>query len=435
MANKPIDLPPVMAKIRAAFIARDEDRDVSPDQDYLSTKWRLGGRLEELNARMNQLIATPFALPISQQISLEAQWLINYTDDWARATETLDRLETSLTPANQSLLQQDDGSYGSGCTEFYRKLEPTVDFLQSDAVLKPNPGQALTLNPLLFMKWLMNPAEVEARLNDLRVSRIHKTGRNNRDEFGSMITSLAQLFFKSKLRKAFALHPETEFNVSDDSFKGLRDYLWSIQSSETGYWGPTYDFDGEVIEVQDLSYTFHVVKYYNNSNDDTRKDLPKTDKIVATTEEVETFSYPNGLKPPPPDFSDHNNYDLVTMFQMMWPMMSGDAKRKAKQEITTLLEWCLTTSLMGDIFAASKDMSTVNSYYYGVQFLLVAGFWPQQLPFWTTAPVPVPSSAPKPAELATRLLKRFQRDFDDKSDVAKTVIATLTAALPAAPTG
>ena len=190
--------------------------------------------------------------------------------------------------------------------------------------------------------------------------------------------------------------------MSDTSFTSLRDYLWSIQSNVTGYWGPTYDFDGEVIEVQDLSYTFHVVKYYDNSNDPTRKDLQKTDRMVVTTEDVETFSYPNGLKPPPPDFSDHNNYDLVTMFQQMWRVMTPDAKKKAGEEITTLIDWCLTTSLMGDIFAASKDMSTVNSDYYGVRFLLVAGFWPQQKPFWTTGPVPVPSSAPKPADLAAR---------------------------------
>ena len=56
MTNKPIDLPPVMANIRSAFIARDPD--------YLTKKWGLGGRLEELNARMKQLIDTSFQLPI-----------------------------------------------------------------------------------------------------------------------------------------------------------------------------------------------------------------------------------------------------------------------------------------------------------------------------------------------------------------------------------
>ena len=415
MANEPIDLPPVMAKIRAAFKARDTD--------YLGRKWDRGGRLEELNARMNKLIAAQLKLPVSQQISLEAQWLINYTDDWDRAKTTLDWLEESLQPKDQPLCQQDDGSWGPGCTEFYRKLEPTVDFLQTDAVLKPKPGQKLTLKPLAFMKWLMTPADVITRLDSLRVSRIHQTGRNNRDEFGSMITSLAQLFFKTKLRRAFALHPETEFIVSDASIAALSSYLWSLQSSMTGYWGPTYDFDGEVIEVQDLSYTFHIVKYYNNSNDPTRKDLPNTDRIVATTDAVESFFYPNGLKPAPPDYSDHNNYDLVTMFQQMWPIMSDDAKKQAGQEIIELIDWCLTTSLIGDAFAPSKDMSKVNSYYYGVQFLLVAGFWPHSPPFWRAGPPPVPASAPTPKDLAQRLLGAFVTDAADE------VIKTLQKAL------
>jgi hypothetical protein len=198
-----------------------------------------------------------------------------------------------------------------------------------------------------------------------------------------------------------------------------------MQSSETGYWGPTYDFDGEVLEVQDLSYTFHVVKYYN---DKTPKEIPNNDKVVATTEEIETFSYPNGLKPPPPDFSDHNNFDLVTMFGQMWNFMRDDAKGKAREEITTLLDWCLTTSLIGDMFAPSKDMSTVNSYYYGVQFLLVAGFWPHSPPFWTGAPPPAPTSAPQPKVLAQRLLDKFMT-VDDGSAAAHDVITTLKQAL------
>jgi hypothetical protein len=113
----------------------------------------------------------------------------------------------------------------------------------------------------------------------------------------------------------------------------------------------------------------------------------------------------------------------------MWPIMSPGANKKAGDEITDLIDWCLSTSLMVDIFAPSKDMSTVNSYYYGVQFLLVAGFWPQQSPFWTTAPLPVPASAPSPTDLAARLLKRFKAKVDDGSDAAQTVIATLTAAV------
>ena len=432
MANAPIDRGPVLEKINAAFTARDAG--------YDATWPRYTARLELLNKRMNALIAAHAVLPISQQVSLEAQWVIHYTDDWARAAATLDRLEASLGGGNQPFVQQPDGSWGAGCTEFYRKLEPTVDFLQSNEIQKPKPGGKLTLLPLTFMKPLQDPGFVTRCLDRLRVSRISRTGRNNRDEFGSMITSLTQIFFKKKLKFAFDEHPEAEFTASDASFDNLKDYLWRMQSGVTGFWGPTYDFDGEVIEVQDLSFTFHVVKYYTDGG--RRHDLPNTDKIIDTTRTIETFRYPNGLKPDPPDtgvaplFSDHNNYDLVTMFQLMWPSMLADAHAHAGTEIMTLLEWCLTTSLQGDGFAPSQDMSTVNSYYYGVQFLLVAGFWPHLPPFWTNGgPLPpLPASAPQPVALARRLLGKFTADIDDRSDAAQGVISTLTAAVGDPPT-
>ena len=424
MANPPIDRAPILAKINAAFIARDPG--------YIAKRQDHRDRLEDLNSRMNALITAHQPRPVSQQISLEAQWLINYTDDWDRAAATLHRFEASLADANQNIDQQPDGSCGPGCTEFYRKLEPTVDFLQSDAVLRPQPGHELTLLPLTFMRQLQDPTFVTDRLDKLRASTIHQTGRNNRDEFGSLITSLTQLFFKSKLKRALDRHPEAQFTVSDPLFTSLRDYLFRLQSAVTGYWGPSYDFDGEAIEVQDLSFTFHVVKYYSDGGH--RTDLPNTAKIVDTTETIEAFVYPNGLKPeapdhgPPPLFSDHNNYDLVTMFQQLWPNTTETTRTKARAEIESLLAWCLTTSLQGDGFAPSPDMSTVNSYYYGVQFLLVAGFWPQQPPFWTTGAPTVPSGTPAAHVLAQRLLAKFKADVNDDSDAAQTVIATLTAA-------
>ncbi|HTR86340.1 MAG TPA: hypothetical protein VMI56_17800 [Reyranella sp.] len=419
MAANTIDLPQVMAKIRTAFEKRNKL--------YRTTKWSYGGRLEELNARMSKLIAdTHLKLPVSQQISLEAQWVINYSDDWQRADDTLKRLAASLdkaasSNASETLDQQDDGSWGPGATEFYRKLEPTVDFLQNEDFTGKSP------KPLTFMKWLMKPDEVRTKLEALRVTRIHLDGRNNRDEFGSMITSLTQLFFKKAMRDFFTQHPTTEFSVSDDSVMSLQKYLWKIQGS-TGYWGPTYDFEDEVIDVQDLSYTFHIVKYYNDGE---KKKLPKIDDIVATTTEVDSYSYPNGLKPPPPDYSDHNNYDLVTMFAQMWDFMDQTARNTAIAEIKNLIEWCLTTSLVGDMFAPSKDMSIVNSFNWGVQFLQVSGYWPPQKPFWADDRSSLPST-PNPHELAARLLARFMRpDINDHSPVANKVIKTLQAAIAA----
>ena len=67
----------------------------------------------------------------------------------------LDSLRKSLNEP-QDHKQQDDGSWGQGCTEWYRKLEPTIDALQLDSIDPRN------LKPLTFMKRLENPGNVFA---------------------------------------------------------------------------------------------------------------------------------------------------------------------------------------------------------------------------------------------------------------------------------
>src|SRR5215469_7310861 len=120
MANPPIDRAPVLARINHAFTRRNAF--------YSYHQGRRSRRLDRLNRELDRIAAKHVTLPKSRQIALEAQWLINYTDDWRRADETLDWLEASLHEGNQPLDQQPDGSWAPGCKEPYRKLEPTVDF-------------------------------------------------------------------------------------------------------------------------------------------------------------------------------------------------------------------------------------------------------------------------------------------------------------------
>src|SRR5712692_7339249 len=90
----------------------------------------------------------------ADQIRLEAQWLLNCRDGWSRASRRIDDLEKSLADTEQhGPAQDDDGSWGGCCTEWYRKLEPTIDALQGDL---PSAG----LKKLLFMQPLSVPAYV-----------------------------------------------------------------------------------------------------------------------------------------------------------------------------------------------------------------------------------------------------------------------------------
>ena len=117
------------------------------------------------------------------------------------------------------------------------------------------------------------------------------TGRNFRDEQNAVLTALGQLIFKDALRKLLTCRSELTFTVSKELEKAFVDYLWEAQQAETGYWGPSYTFDGEIVSVPDLSFTFHIVHYYM---DGTTRTVPNLDKIVTTTLAIRDEVYPNG---------------------------------------------------------------------------------------------------------------------------------------------
>src|SRR5579864_7120719 len=176
MRNPIVDRPAVLAKIKEDYRKRDLAYDAK--KSTISSRWQdLVGRFD------------PAKQPISQQILDEANWLISYSDDWARASAVLDRLEASFAngTGTQTLEQQADGSWGPGCTEWYRKIEPTVDALneaQQAGGFAQTPSALTYMNPLTNLDWMLS------YLDSLRVSHIWKTGRNNRDEFGALLTAL-----------------------------------------------------------------------------------------------------------------------------------------------------------------------------------------------------------------------------------------------------
>jgi hypothetical protein len=113
------------------------------------------------------------------------------------------------------------------------------------------------------------------------------------------------------------------------------------------------------------------------------------------------------------------------MFQQLWTAMSEPTKDDARREIKKLIDWCLTKSLQNNQeFAPSKNMSPQNSYYYGVVFLQVVGFW-LSTPFWTTSPIPVPDGTLQPKDLAGKLLKRFNQKYNDGGTDAQKVVELL----------
>ena len=400
----------ILDRIAQAFRRRDP---------YYDARWTpLDARRKTLNDALSELLKKGYPMECALQHFYEAKWLINYTDDWVRATAALDACEKSLENVDQPRLPQGkDGSWGSCCQEWYRKLEPTIDALQErEAATDP-------LLPLSFMSFLQKPANVIGLLRAIAVSDIVATGRNFRDEQNAMLTALGQLIFKDALRKLLTCRTELKFTVSKELEKAFVDHLWELQQKETGYWGPTYKFDDDIVTVPDLSFTFHIVHYYM---DGTTRTVPNLDKITATTLAIKDEIYPNGWLDKNGNHSDHNNYDVVTLFDCCWHAASSAQRDDIRASIQTLLDWCLTKSLNGDHFG--KEM-TIDGYYYGVRFLDRTGFWDKAKRFWTSGDIALPNGCPTPEKIRERLLEGF-KTVDDGSEYCETIGQILTGEPP-----
>ena len=108
----------ILDKIQKAFVERDDG--------FVDKKQKHKDRLASLTDRMDGLLKKGkkgHPMPWSEQIKLEADWLLNYTDDWPRVDRRLDDLEASLTQKQPDHLTQGaDGSWGPAIKAHYRKL-------------------------------------------------------------------------------------------------------------------------------------------------------------------------------------------------------------------------------------------------------------------------------------------------------------------------
>ena len=396
----------ILAKIKKAFTQRDSG--------FADKKQVRKDRLAAIAAKMDALLKKKKHLPWSEQIYLEADWLVNYTDDWSQADQRLYDFEASLTQKQpERLTQGDDGSWGPAVTADYRKLEPTVDALQ-DRDLK-----TAGLKRLRFMAHLKDPKRVIDALYRLQISDIAATGRNHRDELGALQTALSQLIFKDSLRGLLREHRVLGWDVTPTLEASYLDFLRQTQHPRTGYWGPWYRFGDRLYAVQDLSFTFHVIQYRSGN-------VENWPQIIESTHKIKTLTYPAGWKPRKGGpFNDHNNYDVAAIFAYGWPHMTGDQKDRTRDAIREMLKWCLTQSLKGDGFGGTEDEQLEN-YYFGVRFLDRVGVWDAGKRFWSGRKLKLPNGL-EPAKLAERLAKGF-KPHNDGSEAADTVHSILAAA-------
>ena len=378
--------------------------------------FRLAKRLDDLQGQRHPM-------PCSEDLLLEAKWLLNYRADWTRLSRLLVLLEDSLKQHDQpARTQREDGSWAECVTEPYRKLEPTVDFLQADdfAVEKAR--------PLAFMQPLADPATLSAYLWRLQTSDIAADGINKRDELGSVQSALSQLFNKGTLIARLE-SPRLGFKATPELKNAYADFMATTQHPVNGYWGPWYSSRGELAKVQDLSFTFHHVHFLKGK-------VANLDRIVATTLDIRDHAYPNGWQAEDGTFNNHNYYDVAQTFQHGWHVIDDSRRVAIAAEMVTGLRRSLSESLIGDKF---NGINGIEDQYFGVMFLDRAGYFDAAQRFWRLAPdappPQLPADLPPAAAVATRLLRGFGQ-FDDGSQRATDIRKILAGAAsgPAPPT-
>lgn len=338
--------------------------------DHLGTMAGILGRLSEYSRTMLA----------SQQLYIYAKWLARYTAYWPRLDDLVARLERSFADVDQSYIARQsavDGSWGWQYTEFHHKFDATIVRLHELAAEKRAPRY-----PLHFLEPVSTIPKMRAYLENLLVSDIAATGRNQRDELGSVLCCLAQLCFKPRLRK-FARENVRGIELDDAYIKAFTDFLDDIQNPETGYWGPWYSSDGNIHRFDDLSYTFHIVSYRKG-------DVRQWPNIIRTTLERRDAEYPLGWRSRGA-FNNHNNYDVAKIFRHGWTHMTNSQQAFAASQMDRMLDWCLNHSMRPDgsfVFDELFYNSLESCHYFGVSFLDEVGYFRPRKRFWTSRKFP-----------------------------------------------
>jgi hypothetical protein len=310
-------------------------------------------------------------VPCSSQILGETDWLINYTNQKDRVERRIGDLRASLetSAAAQAYAGEqspEDGSWGACYEEWFLKVDRSVDPLKELVANGQRPKY-----PLKFLEAVDTPEKLRARFQRLVTSRVQVDGIDHRKELNLTVTALGQLLFLPELEPVLdPAFPRAQLAAELIRFM---DETW--QDPETGYWGAWYEIDGTVVKTEDLSITFHVVRYRGGQ-------VPSLHKIAQTTFEIRERRYPFGWQDRGTQ-NTHHSYDVVALVRVAWPMMTEFQRARAQAELTIILVRTLRLALnaRGEFDATPFD-SLGEAYYFGVSLLDEIGFFRPSRNFW-----------------------------------------------------
>ena len=319
--------------------------------------------IRTVEAELNRREAGGCDTSCPRQILRELRWRLEYTADTSAIRATLARLRTwaalSLSPAAAS--HGAEGAHG-GCTDvWFLKLDACVDdLLAADFGEQGRPPRLLDR--------VNDPGRLKAYLESLRVSRLDEDGIDRRKELNFATADLVRLILWRRPRNyRWDARLETV----------IRRFIIEWQDPTTGFFGADYLIGGQRLRTVDLSLTFHMARYLEGW-------IGYWPQLIDTLLSIRDRRYPNGWLDEI-GMTNHNNYDVAILFLLGWPHMRPDQRRRAEEELTRLLDWCLTAAIDpgGEIVARAVAETLPEGYYFTIAFLDTVGYFDRAKRFWT----------------------------------------------------
>lgn len=349
------------------------------DPNYRERRQHYAERLEALAAGIAAEQAAGNTLQCSEQLYLEAKWLLGYTANWNALEDKLERIERSLQDKDQNFASEQspvDGFWGLCYDQWFMRVGATATAIG----LLTSQGEPphYRLRPRL-----RTGRELINYLQSLLISDIENTGIDNRGELSSLMTSYSTAAYKRDLQDILSGYVALDESIDwDEAREAAWFFIHGSQDTATGYWGAWYVIDGKIRKTTDLSITFHIVRY-------SKGEVDHWPQIIRTTLAIKDDPYPFGWRSGG-KFNNHNLYDVASIFKFGWPHMSEEERRTARDEIRQMLLWSFENTLNPDgtyRHNPGYGDSFADEYYFGVSLLDVLGYWKPAERFWTDYPL------------------------------------------------
>jgi hypothetical protein len=324
--------------------------------------------IQAVEAKLDRHEAAGGDVSCLRQVLRELRWRLEYTADAGGIRATLGRLRAlaALPSPPIAAAREEDGVHGSGTDVWFLQLDNCVDHMLADDF--DDRGRAPR-----FLDRVNDPDRLKDYLDSLLVSRPNEDAIDRRKELNFATADLVRLILWRRPRE-YPWDPRLE--------TVMRRFVAEWQDPTTGFFGADYLIGGQRLRTVDLSLTFHMARYLEGA-------IGYWPQLIDTLLSIRDRRYPNGWLDEI-GMTSHNNYDVTVLLQLGWPHMRPDQRRHAEQELTRLLDWCLTAAIApdGEIVARARGESLPESYYFTIAFLDTVGYFDRAKRFWTELDFP-----------------------------------------------